>query len=384
MVARQLYIVSESPGVWGAELSLLKLLTWANKSGFRPVVVTGNDSPLIPELIKAEIDYLEFDFALSGRATNGSLSKLTAIEMIRLAFLVAISGIRLRKIISKADVVLAFSTWQSLETIVASYTLNRPCILDLHDTFAGRRAKPAIKLLSKLASGVIAPSESLLDSYGLRKSKKVMVVPRPIDLVSAPNAAAIGFEAQESYITVGIFGQIVPHKGILEFAQQILGSPTPIRLLVVGAAHETNRTIYEGMVASVLHEIGQGSKILPRVADVGSLMQRCDVVANVSHHEAFGRTIIEGMSYGAIPLVVDGGGPAEIVRETGVGCILQHIDETSDVLEAIRMELAASSGTDIRMEMWKASRRYSSDTVAQEYFGNLRSFLRPGKGTRER
>jgi glycosyltransferase involved in cell wall biosynthesis len=113
-------------------------------------------------------------------------------------------------------------------------------------------------------------------------------------------------------------GRLVPYKGadmLLEAAEPLLRSDA-IHLEIVGDGPERARL--EAVVAT--RALGRQVKLTGflRHAEVAARMQAADLFVFPSVREFGGAVVLEAMASGAVPIVVDYGGPAELVTaETG-------------------------------------------------------------------
>ncbi|WP_020400985.1 glycosyltransferase [Kordiimonas gwangyangensis] len=85
--------------------------------------------------------------------------------------------------------------------------------------------------------------------------------------------------------------------------------------------------------------------------------------AHPHYMEHFGITIIEAMSYGCVPLVFDGGGPAEIIRDCGVGYTFTTVPEAIDRIIAFSALPEAERQT-LAVKAFEAAQRYNEAAFA--------------------
>jgi glycosyltransferase involved in cell wall biosynthesis len=64
--------------------------------------------------------------------------------------------------------------------------------------------------------------------------------------------------------------------------------------------------------------------ILSRMSEVSDPLGQSDVILNLSDHEAFGRTVVEGLAAGCLPVCIRSTGPAEIVARVGLGLTIDR------------------------------------------------------------
>lgn len=82
--------------------------------------------------------------------------------------------------------------------------------------------------------------------------------------------------------------------------------------------------------------------------------------------EHFGITIVEAMSYGCVPLVFDGGGPAEIVRDSGVGYTFKTVHEAADRMLQFNA-LPAEERQRLAQKAFEAAQAYSEEQFVKSW-----------------
>lgn len=357
--AKRILFVTESREVWGAEESLLLILADVKASGAEVAVALSPGSPLAGRLAEIGVTFIEHRFA-QHRALErtGSLSTAGKSDLLRDGFSTLLGALRATALVRRFDVVVPFSLWQTPEFVLACRLARRACVVDVHETFHGSLGKKMVRVLAKLSSGVISPSQHLAEEYGIANA---LVIPRPV-------ITSTDFEnssKNEGTLTLGIFGQISPHKRVLELVEAVEATGKELRLLVVGGRDTASQSEYERRVRAHVDRLPETSKVIERQRDISGLMNECDFVANVSEHEAFGRTVVEAAAHGAVPLVLEGTGPAEIVRMTGVGHIFDSIDRLA--------QYAVSNEPDrpSRATIEEVRSDFSPQTISRRYFDAL-------------
>jgi glycosyltransferase involved in cell wall biosynthesis len=361
-------IATESNQVWGAEESLLRILRHADSNNVEATVLASLASPLTRRCSEISVPVLEHQF-VGGRISRPGISAIARAGS---------SFWRLCNHFRRCDVVIAFSAWQALEVAAAARLARRPVLFDLHETFSTDRSKMFIRVIDALCTGVLAPSEHVLVRGGLTPGRRRLVVPRPVslrqfDIEESRKATRYG-RGRSSHFTIGIFGQIVPHKGTLEVLTAIekIQHLEP-RLLIVGGTGVAARTKYEHAVRRRATEARIDVAVVDRVHDPSDLMRQCDVVVNASEHEAFGRTVLESIAAGTWPVVIAGTGPTEIVGSVGVGSIASSRNELAGILETLAVEgVPLVDLAQVRIGLEK----YSGPVAAKHYFDAVRKIGR--------
>ncbi len=161
--------------------------------------------------------------------------------------------------------------------------------------------------LSDRADVVIAETLDTLRLLGNRC--KGVVVPPGIDLEYFSTNGQ-----KDMQFTVLFIGQFRPYKGVrvlLQAMSQVMGA----RLLLAGQGPE------EQAYRSLAVELGLNVEFHIGVDDdqLRQLYQRAHAVVlpSISHAEAFGLTLVEGMAAGCVPIASDLPGVREVVGQTG-------------------------------------------------------------------
>lgn len=347
--------------VWGAERSLLHLIE--NSSGPSEVlVIHDRNSKFGDSLVAAKVANERFRYAVHPALASGSLATANGIQLAREAASVIFGGFRLARQLwgrrADIEVLVAFSTWQTPEIILAAKILRVPVVVDLHDTFSSERATAVISRTAKAADCVIAPTRLLLDRYGIKK--RCSAIPRPVSQVHDVSADSVRMP------TVGMFGQFAPHKRVLETVHAFADiQRSDARLIVVGLSE--SQTDYERDVVKAA-ALDERVSVLPRVEDVSRIMSECTVVVNASDHEAFGRTLAEGAVHGCVPVGRVNTGGEEIVGNLGAGRVVTDLNDLSREIEGA---LEDATHIDKRALSLRASELFGAREVAAEYFATL-------------
>lgn len=362
---KKILVVTESESVWGAERSMLQLARFAEANDVSLHFLISTNSPLGTDLDRLGLPFNRHSFANHPALdASGSLSKAGIAQILREFVSVVVGAAGIWRKLRGFDSILIFSIWQAPETILGSWLARTPVDIDLHETFSNARAMKLIGVISKASRKVIVPSFVLAARSGLRVSERMSVIPRPVDF-KFDDMPKRRFPL-DSPMTVGVFGQIQPHKNVLEIAKAVSTAEGPIRLIVVGGnSVAAARTDYELEVRRFVSSMAHGSRVVDFVTDVTDIMRECEVVVNASEHEAFGRTIVEAVSVGCYPISVGDWGPRETILALGIGSVSDRIEELGDVLSGLLLKRRTAPLLDAIPPTIKA---YEARTVAQQYF----------------
>lgn len=367
---KKVLVVSESKSVWGAERSLLKLAGYAKDNAVKLDFLIADASPLARDLESHGFSYKHHKFAPHPALhDSGSLSNARVGLLVREVLSVLKGAVRVWRQLRGYDSILVFSIWQAPEIILGSWLARTPVDIDLHETFSNGRAMKLVGLISRLSRQVLVPSKVLALRSGLTHSHRVSVIPRPVDVA----VASSGYRTIEadSPMTVGVFGQIQPHKNVLEVVKAVGATRVPIRLLIVGGEPvAARRSQYESEVRKEVANLPHNSAVVDAVPRVAHLMKQCQVVVNASDHEAFGRTIIEAVAVGSYPVSVGDWGPRETISLLGVGSSVDKVDDLRNLFADLKAKCAKGP---LLPSVPRTIADYEASAVARRYFRRISS-----------
>ena len=144
--------------------------------------------------------------------------------------------------------------------------------------------------------------------------------------------------------TVVLPGRITPWKGQDVAARAVIAAALPVVLEIIG----TTTTVRDaGWSDDVIRPLVTGSD---RVKLRGPVDTPADIYRDATFllqastgEEPFGRTVVEAMASGVIPIVSDRGGPIEVVRDARDGFVYRHGDESA-LLAAIERAASTAPG----------------------------------------
>lgn len=331
----------------GGELALLRQLPAL--SSVEPVVILGEDGPLVDELVDRGIDVevLEMtDRLRSTRREVAMLSKLSPHAVFDLlSYLFALRQI-VREL--KPDVVHTNTLKAALVGGVVGRLTGTPVVWHVRDRIASDYLPaPAVRLVRFasrfLPTAVVANSTSTLATVPGGRVR--MVIPSPLD------PAASAGQRQAGPLKVTMVGRLSPWKGQDLFLQAFaLAFPTgEIRAQIVGEA-----LFGEEAYAASLHELADELEIADRVdflgfrRDVADLLRGSEIQVVASRiPEPFGNVVLEGMACGSAVIAPNAGGPAEVLTND-VNGVLVEPDDVEALAEALR-QLADDPGRRARL-----------------------------------
>jgi len=201
-----------------------------------------------------------------------------------------------------------------------------------------------VNCLPHLATKIVAVSEAVagwLREEGLGDRAEVIHngVSPPTDVFDR-EAARGGFDLPSDAVVVGLFSQLVAHKGSFDFvrAAHVAGEKDPnLHFLIAGSGRPA-------FVKRVRDEIAAGPaaeriRLIPPQDEIWPLLAAVDVVALTTRWpDPLPRVVMEAMAAGLPVVAYDGGGVPEMIAAGETGVLLPTGDV--DALAAAMLELA--------------------------------------------
>jgi glycosyltransferase involved in cell wall biosynthesis len=158
-------------------------------------------------------------------------------------------------------------------------------------------------LLYKRVDGWIAPTAQILEKLKPLKPKHSAVIPNWVDLQKFP------YRPHEFHrpITIGLLGQISPHKGHDDAVEALRELVDGFRLLIAGKGEPDYEKLLKKKSAGLPIEFS-GFVSPPQ------FFEKIDILITPSWEEPFGIVLLEAMASGIPVIATNRGGPAEFVR----------------------------------------------------------------------
>jgi glycosyltransferase involved in cell wall biosynthesis len=214
-----------------------------------------------------------------------------------------------------------------LSGAAAAAGTGRPVVWHLREILpAGYRRRWLAGRLERHATVVVAVSEAVagwVRGEGLESRLEVVpngVVPPEAPPDRSPARSALGLE--ETGVVIGLFGQLVPHKGALAFiaaADRAAAADPALRFLLAGDGPAAFRRECEAAMAGARH--ADRISLLPARPTGDELIAASDVVClATTTPDPFPRAVLEAMAAGRPVAAFDSGGTGEMVidGETGI------------------------------------------------------------------
>src|SRR5262245_4906023 len=276
--------VSSAQEIGGGETHFLELVGSLRSRGHEVVVAGRRNSPLKPQI---ELPFIN------------SADIFTAI--------------RLRSILKKRS-------FDILHAHVArDYTITAAAALNLSKTkvvFTRHLLLPVHRhALYRRVDAWLAPTSQILKTLKPLSPKLSAAIPNWVDT----RKFAYRPHALHHPVTIGLLGQISPHKGHNDAIDALRRLGSGFRLLIAGKGD-----------AGYLNELKNNSVGLPvdfvGFAELPEFFSMIDILAVPSWEEPFGIVLLEAMASGVPVIATDRSGPAEIIKSALHGVLIRPRD----------------------------------------------------------
>jgi len=259
------------------------------------------------------VEYLRkrgHDVAVAGRS-NGALKAQIQLPFLNSADF--ITAIRLRTRLKREPVDVIHAHVARDYTIVAAAAWNIPGVKVVFTRHLLRPVRP--HFFYRRVDVWIAPTSQILETLAPLAPKATKVIPNWVDLDRFP------FRPHPVHrpFTVGLLGQVAPHKGhddAIEALRQLDGN---VRLFVAGKGEISYEKKLEKRAAGLRVEfVG--------FVSLADFFQKTDVLVVPSWEEPFGIVLLEAMASGIPVIATNRGGPVDIISSPLEGVLVPPRD----------------------------------------------------------
>jgi len=171
------------------------------------------------------------------------------------------------------------------------------------------------KFLYRRVDGWIAPTTQILETLAPLKPRVSAVIPNWVDLEKFPFKP----HSRHAPITIGLLGQISPHKGHDDAIEALRIVGPGYRLVVAGKGDEDYITQLKERAANL-------PVSFPGFVSLPDFFDSVDVLIVPSWEEPFGIVILEAMASGVPVIATAAGGPLDILRHGEDGILVPPRD----------------------------------------------------------
>ena len=348
-----LFIHSSDPGdaLGGGETSLIGLVGGLDPKRYRAFASVSGRGELHDRLRQAgaaarvvHMEPLYRKLGGTGLSNIAGLGRKAAVSVLRLAGLIARESI---------DLVCTNVQGGHIYGILAARMTRKPVVMYMRDIPSGsfsRRLYPWIA--ARLAHHVVATSSAVarfFESHPIHGEAcrgKVTVVHNGLDfrdVVPRPPSPSVlkAFQLEGHDPVVTLIGRLQPLKGQMELlraAPAIRRHFPKARFLLVGSAFAYEAD-FEARLRREAADLGVADAVVfaGHRSDVFDILSASDIVVCASHHEAFGRTVLEGMAMARPVVATRCGGPEDIVVDGQTGFLVPSRDPNSLAGAVVRL-----------------------------------------------
>lgn len=265
----------------------------------------------------------------------------------------------------KQNVVFYVNTMMPFGAALAGKLLKIPVYYHVHET----SIKPNILkrflrfIIEKTSTKVVFVSSYLMQVERFAKLPQ-MVIHNALDATIKP-----AFRIKEGAgFTCLMICSLKTYKGVMEFlalARRSQGDAHLNFTLVLNASRSEIDSYFSGI------DVPGNVAIYPRQSDMSDFYSRSDLLLNLSRPddciEAFGLTILEGMSHGLPVIVPPVGGPTELVRNDVEGYLISSY-ETEELYSAVcRISLDQNKYKTLSNNALARTRDFNQDVFKRKF-----------------
>ena len=327
----------------GGELAMLDLLKFIDRDRFTPIVLLGEDGPMVKRVHEIGVECHVLPMPASVKdSRKDKLGRLSLSKLGKLLTTIRYS-LRLRRWIQarQPDVIITNSLKADIIGALANAWTGIPLVWYVHDRIAvdylpSKVVRVFRYLARRLPNFVIANSHASYETLMLPDDHPGTVIHCGVPVDSIVDD--VGPPSDESPV-VGIVGRLSHWKGqhvFIDAAARIAESCPNVRFQIVGAPlfdeHDYEQQIREQVrdLNLIAHVEFTGFR-----NDVPELMRRMSVLVHASiTGEPFGKVVIEGMAMGKPVVATAGGGIPEIIEPDRSG-ILVPMNDASAIADAV-------------------------------------------------
>jgi glycosyltransferase involved in cell wall biosynthesis len=169
--------------------------------------------------------------------------------------------------------------------------------------------------LYRRVDGWIAPTQQILSTLSALQPRSAVVIPNWVDLQKFPFQP----HALHNPVTLGILGQISPHKGHDDAVEAVRLLGNDYKLLIAGKGD-----------ASYQEQLAERAAKLPvdflGFVSLPEFFKRIDILLVPSWEEPFGIVLLEAMASGIPVISTAAGGPLDIIQPEASGLLVPPKD----------------------------------------------------------
>jgi glycosyltransferase involved in cell wall biosynthesis len=341
--------ISHDAGMWGAQRTLLTLLSAIDRRVCSPLLVVPNEGPLgemaagngIPVFVRNMVHWISDSSATSPMRRLRYRYRFLRTLNVRCK--------AIERLITENGIDLVYTnTVTCIEGAIAAKRTRKPHLWHIHEPIM--RNSELIPLLpfwfycavmKSMSNSVIFPSKALAIDYPQFSRMSYIVYnglpptfvrDRPLARAKLKNILCSDTAGK----LIAVLGALQPRKDILTFltaAEQVAKRVENSIFLIVGTGFEN----YTNLIRNRIKELNLDSKVILLgywKDDVYDLLAAIDVLVISSEQESFGLTAIEALAMETPVVATRCGGPEEVLMDGKTG-FLVPVKEPGPMADAI-------------------------------------------------
>ncbi len=221
------------------------------------------------------------------------------------------------------------------------------------------KRKGVIKILSFFANVVVCNSIFICNQFKLTSKKRVVYGGIDVDIYKPQKGISQGTRKKLTKIkTVACIAQLTPWKNQIDFikaAQIIHKKNSDIKFLLIGDILNPKDTIYKKLLIEEIknHNLNGIIELTGFQKNIVEGLSEIDVLIHPAIEEPFGRVLIEAMSM-EVPIVAyKSGGPQEIIVNKETGYLVTPYDYELLATQAVKL----LENDDLRLKLGQEGRK---------------------------
>lgn len=328
--------LSHSAELYGAERSLLQILSTIDRQRFSPIVILPGHGPLEKQIEKLGIP-IELLSSLRPWLTRRT-GFMGLVHFFAILPFLLVSTLAIRRIIQRNQISLVHSNEMAIVAgAIAAWSTGTPHIWHARTILLGNvphnfilGPKFVLKTVLRLSKQVIAISHAVAECFdGLEGAEKVRVIHNAVNINSfqplhSSNESRRLLGLPHDVPLVGQIANVTAVKGYTDFirAALLVRQIMPdVQFVCVGGMPHPE---YKIEVLKLIEELNLSKAIFMAGfhEDISQIMAALDLVVLASHYEPFGRVLIEAMAANKPVVGTRVGGISEIIEEGVTGLLV--------------------------------------------------------------
>ncbi len=370
---KTILFVNSSSRLYGADKSLLELLSVLDKKRFTLVLLLPEDGPLAREVSNYDIKIIITQFA------HGERRFLRLFEFLMFMRNTAASARLIKSIIIEEHIDLVHSNTSScFASAIAAKMAKKKHIWHIRELLVKPKLVKFLYqlLLPLLADRAIGASQAVKNNYcsywnGL--GRIFAVLPHGIDSAKYENATGIlrrEYSIPADTKIIGNVGMIRLQKGQEAFlltARLIKQKYSPAKFVIAGDLYYEQGKIDPHLLEiCASHGLNDDVLFTGFRKDIENIFASFDVFVHTSlSQEAYGRTILEAMAAGKPVVAFDSGGPRELVIDGTTGFLVPvgDVELMSDCIVRLLKD------GELRVRMGREAKRVFTENFSMAEYG---------------